>query len=65
MDNEEAIIFLSYMLMKYRFHSKAESKAQKKISFWLRQIYRQREEKGIHHTLVQEMALADQESYFK
>ena len=51
--------------MKRRFRGKAERKAQKKRSLCMKQIYIQREESGIYHTLVQEMALGDRESYFK
>lgn len=65
MDDEEALIFLSYMLLKRRFRREAERKARKKRSLWVRPIYRQREECGIYHTLVQEMALGDREFYFK
>ena len=65
MDDEEAMIFLSYILLKRRFHRKAERKAQKKRSLWVRQIYRQWEKSGIYYTLVQEMPLGDRETYFK
>ena len=65
MDDEEAMIFSSYILLKRRLCRKAERKARKKRSLWVRQIYRQREESGIYHTLVQEMALGDRESYFR
>ena len=65
MDDEEAIISLNYILLKCRFRRKAERKARKKRSLWVRQIYRKREESGIYHTLVQKMALGDRRSYFK
>ena len=64
-DDEEAMIFLSYILLKRRFHRKAERKARKKRSLWVRQIYRQWEKSGIYYTLVQEMPLGDRETYFK
>ena len=65
MDHEKAMIFLSYILLKRRFPRKAERKARKKRSLWVRQIYRQRKERGIYHTLVQEIALGGRESFFK
>ena len=52
MDDEEAIIFLSCILMKRRFRRKAERKARKKRLLWVREIYRQRVESGTYHTLV-------------
>ena len=57
MDDEEAMIFLSYILLKRRFRRKAGRKARKKRSLWVRQIYRQMEESGIYYTLVQERSL--------
>ena len=65
MDDEEAIISLNYILLKCRFRRKAERKARKKRSLWVRQIYRQWEKSGIYYTLVQEIPLGDRESYFK
>ena len=65
MDDEEAIISLNYILLKCRFRRKAERKARKKRSLWVRQIYRQWEKSSIYYTLVQEMALGDRKSYFK
>ena len=32
---------------------------------WVRDIYKQREEKSVYHTLVQEIHLGDREFYFK
>ena len=60
MDDEGVMIFLRYILLKRRFHKKAERKVRKKRSFWVTQIYRQMEESDIFHTLVQEMALVQE-----
>ena len=66
MDDEDVLIFLGYLLLKRSSRRReAERKAYKKRSLWVRQIYKQREECGIYHTLVQEMVLGDRESYFK
>ncbi|XP_057294525.1 uncharacterized protein LOC130623036 [Hydractinia symbiolongicarpus] len=65
MDDEDLLIYLGYILLKRSSRREAERKARKKRSIWVRQIYKQREECGIYHTLVQEMALGDRESYFK
>lgn len=65
MEDEEVLIFLGYILLKRSFRRKAKRKARKKRSIWVRKIYKQREECGIYHTLVQEMTLGDRESYFK
>lgn len=62
---EKAMVILSYTLLKCGFRKKAERKTRKKRSIWPRQIDRQREESGIYHTSVQEIALGDIESYFK
>ena len=60
MDDEGVMIFLRYILLKRRFHKKAERKVRKKRSLWVTQIYRQMEESDIFHTLVQEMALVQE-----
>ena len=68
MDDDEAVIFLSYILLKRSSRRKIEEKersAQKKRSTWVREIYRRRNDCGLYHTLVQEMALGDREFYFK
>jgi len=65
MDDDEAIIISTYILLKRRYRRKLERKARKKRSQWVRPIYQQREESGIYHTLVQEMALGEREFYFK
>ncbi len=65
MDDEEALIFLSYLTLKRRKRREDEKKARKKRTQWVRQIYQQREQCGVYHTLVQEMALGDREFYFK
>ena len=64
MDDEEAVIFSMFLLLKRRNRLKKKTK-KKNRSQWIRPIYQHREEKGIYHTLVQEMALGDREFYFK
>ena len=65
MDDEEALLYLSYLTLKRKQRRKAERNARKKRSLWVRRIYKQREQCGVYHTLVQEMALGDREFYFK
>ena len=65
MDDEELLIYLGYILLKRSSRREAERKFRKKRSMWVRQIYKQREEHGLYHTLIQEMTLGDRESYFK
>ena len=60
MDDEGVMIFLRYVLLKRRFHKKAERIVRKKRSLWVTQIYRQMEESDIFHTLVHEMALVQE-----
>ena len=38
---------------------------KKNRAMWVRDIYKQREEKGAYHTLVQELQLGDKEFHFK
>ena len=67
MNDDEAVIFLSYILLKRSFRRKNKEKenAQKKRSTRVREIYRRRNDCGLYHTLVQEMALGDRKFYFK
>ena len=65
MDDEEVVICLSFLLLKRRFRRKNQQKKKKKRSQWVRPIYQRREENGLFHTLVQEMALGDREFYLK
>ena len=55
----------AYILLKRSIQRKKDEKARKKITIWVRQIYKQREVSGIFHKFVREMALGDREFYFK
>ena len=62
MDDEETLVALGFIILKRRERRK---KARKSRKMWVREIYKQRENLGIFHTLVQEMALGDRQFYFK
>ena len=56
MDEENILLTLGYLLLKRsRRRKQQETKNVRKM--WARDIFKQRENKGVYHTLVQEMAL--------
>ena len=64
--NEEDILYaLGYILLKRSIRRRKEKETGKGRKMWVRQIFKQRENCGIYHTLVQEMSLDDREYYFK
>ena len=63
--DEDVVYLAAYILLKRSIRRKNDEKDRKKRTIWLRQIYKQREKSGIFHNLVREMALGDQEFYFK
>ena len=65
MEDEETLVALGFIILKRRERRKKEKEARKSRKMWVREIYKQRENLGIFHTLVQEMALGDREFYFK
>ena len=56
---EEDILFLQLVIL-FKMKKKKERKRKK----WVRELFRKREEKGAFNNLVQEMKLADRESFF-
>ena len=62
MDEEEILLALGFIFLKRR---QRKQKIRKMKKIWVREIFRQRENHGIYHNLVQEMALGDRELYFK
>ena len=57
---EEDILFLQLAIL-FKMKKKKERKRKK----WVRELFRKREEKGAFNNLVQEMKLADRESFFR
>lgn len=64
MDEEEILLSLGFILLK-RSQRRRKERTEQNRKIWVREIFRQRENRGIFHTLVQEMALGDRELYFK
>ena len=65
MNDEELLLALGYLLLKRRIRRRKQLQAKNVRRMWVREIFKERERKGIFHTLVQEMALGDRESYFR
>ena len=57
---EEDILFLQLVIL-FKMKKKKERKRKKLV----RELFRKREEKGAFNNLVQEMKLADRESFFR
>ena len=57
---EEDILFLQLAIL-----FKMKKKKKRKRKKWVRELFRKREEKGAFNNLVQEMKLADRESFFR
>ena len=56
---EEDILFLQLAIL---FKMKKKKERKKK---WVRELFCKREEKGAFNNLIQEMKLADRESFFR
>ena len=65
MDEDEALMTLGFLLIRKRRRQRNKQKVKKNRAMWVRDIFKQREEKGAYHTLVQELQLGDREFYFK
>ena len=65
MDEEEILLTLGYLLLKRSIHRRNQQQTKNVRKMWVREIFKQRENKGVYHTLVQEMALGDRGFYFK
>ena len=64
MDEEDILLTLGYLWLKRsRRRKQQETKNVRKM--WARDIFKQRENKGVYHTLVQEMVLGDRGFYLK
>ena len=65
MDDEGILFATGYLILKRRIQRKKERDARNRRKIWVREIYKKRNESGICHNLVLEMALGDRELYFK
>ena len=62
MDDEDiSFATTGYLTLKRRIRRKNERGTRKRRKMWVQEIYKQRNESGIYHNLVLEMALGDSE----
>ena len=64
-DMAEKDHFAFLLVLRQRAKLKDKKKRQRKHQFWIRQIYRERKEKGEFHQLVLEMKLCDHQLFFR
>ena len=64
MDEDKALMALGFLMIRKRRRQRNKQKVKKRVMS-VRDIYKQREEKGTYHTLVQELQLGGIEFYFK
>ena len=62
MDDEDVLLALAFIMMRRKRRREKHGKVR---SMWVRDIYRQRDEYSVHHTLVRELQLGDREFFFK
>jgi len=58
---EEELVLLSVLLVD----EKSTKKQRKKRRFWVREIFRRRNDQGVFTNLVNELQFGDREYYFK
>ena len=63
--DERENLVAPYLLVIAVLWRRRERKARRKRRFWIRQIFKKREEFVAYHTLVQELRLGDREFYFR
>ena len=59
---EEEIALLGYVLV---IDDEKKKKKRRKHRFWVREIFKKREQQGVFSNLLQELRLSDREFYFK
>ena len=64
MEKDEALMTLWFLLTRKRRRQRTKQKVKKNRAMWVRDVYKQREEKGAYHNLAQEL-LRDRGLYFK
>ena len=60
---EEELALLGIILIDDE--EKERKKKKRKHRFWVREIYRQREQQGVFSNLIRELRLGDREYFFK
>ena len=64
-DQDIDLCLIAVLLLRRKRKRENTLKKRKKRKYWVRSIYRKREEHGIFHCLVQELRLGDREFYFR
>ena len=59
---EEVLALLGFALIMY---DDGKKKKKRKHRFWVREIYKKREEQGVFPNLLRELQLDDREYFFK
>ena len=59
MDEYEGLMTLGFLLIRKRRRQRNKQKLKKNRATWVRDNFKQQEEKGAYHTLVQELQLGD------
>ena len=63
MDEEDILLTLGYLLLKRSIRRRKQQETKNVRKMWVRDIFKQRKNKGVYHTLVQEIALGDRGFY--
>ena len=58
-DSEDEDLLLSILILKRRIRRRILRKKKKKRSIWVKHIFRERQQHGDYHILLQSMKLAD------
>lgn len=58
-------MILGYLLLKKRRRKRREKTLNILRKVWVSEIFKHRKQRGVYHTLVQEVLFGDRESYFK
>ena len=65
---DESLLLLLFLLLKVRKLRKSKCKeniCHRPPKFWVRNIFKKREELGEYHHLIQEMSINDREYFFR
>ena len=60
---EEELALLTFVLIDDEH--KVERKKKRKHRFWIREIYKQRDQQGVFSNLLRELRLGDRENFFR
>ena len=65
---DELLALYAYYLLTLvmiRRRGRRQTKEKRKHRFWVRKVFKKREELGVYHTLVQELRLHDREWFYR